>query len=480
MARENDFTWEDDLMTKSFQRQESHLKRLALSHGKDYGKPKPGSASEKRSLAYKDNVMKEVSSICFQISMFGNRTEDGREFIKFGELFKLNEKISNKCVGILQRARKHRLLHFSGETLWQGKDDQVVITLLRRNREIQIYFDHTKELLPNGTNGNVWIDIDSRKRAHFDFVTNVREVDDHTVAYHIRVNLAETLEDHSDQGECLAFTEEDGGAQTATEVSSVAETYKLTEPPLKLCAYKEYVPYPSEQAQDLPLFESVFCDHNLLEEASYFLQIQVQIHQLIINHEEEEVVEVTAEEVTTSDIFTYTPIKRELETTANLLLNLMKNSQYIHINCPTEHELTTSQDTVQRLESIQPNHHRVNVQISQPTATQTTFARSVYAIECPTVSTPRKSLDISIPPLPQYLPYTREKDKTNISPTSLPRNKARECNKPQFAISRHQFQSPSSQEKCKLKFNKCTTLYEPAKPVYESYKQYPKFSKPLP
>ena len=36
------------------------------------------------------------------------RTPDGVECIKFGELFKLNEKVSNKCVGILQRARKHR------------------------------------------------------------------------------------------------------------------------------------------------------------------------------------------------------------------------------------------------------------------------------------------------------------------------------------------------------------------------------------
>ena len=85
--------------------------------------------------------MEEVAKICYQISMFGtrwekrafkilalkllskryfyackallfvfspNRSADGTEQISFGELFKLNEKISNKCVGILQRARKHR------------------------------------------------------------------------------------------------------------------------------------------------------------------------------------------------------------------------------------------------------------------------------------------------------------------------------------------------------------------------------------
>ena len=36
------------------------------------------------------------------------RTSDGTEQILFGDLFKLNEKISNKCVGLLQRARKYR------------------------------------------------------------------------------------------------------------------------------------------------------------------------------------------------------------------------------------------------------------------------------------------------------------------------------------------------------------------------------------
>jgi hypothetical protein len=40
--------------------------------------------------------------------IFFNRTPDGVECIKFGDLFKFNEKVSNKCVGLLQRARKHR------------------------------------------------------------------------------------------------------------------------------------------------------------------------------------------------------------------------------------------------------------------------------------------------------------------------------------------------------------------------------------
>ena len=99
MATEEDFTWEDDLMTKSYQRQESHLAkqelkiyqigqivfphlldsygvlifccRLSKIHGKNYGKPIAGSASEKRSQEYQKNVIDEVASLCYQISLHG-------------------------------------------------------------------------------------------------------------------------------------------------------------------------------------------------------------------------------------------------------------------------------------------------------------------------------------------------------------------------------------------------------------------------
>ena len=49
------------------------MPRLAVTHGKDYGKPQPGSESEKRSLQYQKNIMEEVAKICYQISMFGTR-----------------------------------------------------------------------------------------------------------------------------------------------------------------------------------------------------------------------------------------------------------------------------------------------------------------------------------------------------------------------------------------------------------------------
>jgi len=33
-------------------------------------------------------------------------------------------------------------LHFAGETLWQGKDDNAVVTLLRKNRSASAFLPH--------------------------------------------------------------------------------------------------------------------------------------------------------------------------------------------------------------------------------------------------------------------------------------------------------------------------------------------------
>ena len=60
----------------------------------------------------------------------------------FGEIFNIYQKISNKVVGILARARKNRLVHFEGETLWQGKNDETNVTLLRSIVDIDVSTDH--------------------------------------------------------------------------------------------------------------------------------------------------------------------------------------------------------------------------------------------------------------------------------------------------------------------------------------------------
>lgn len=59
-----------------------------------------------------------------------NEESDNKEVtIKFKELFELYKVISSKIVGLLLRARKHGLVRFEGEMLYQGRDDNVIITM---------------------------------------------------------------------------------------------------------------------------------------------------------------------------------------------------------------------------------------------------------------------------------------------------------------------------------------------------------------
>ena len=57
--------------------------------------------------------------------------------IKFGRLFEIYVRISNKLVGVLLRARKHGLVHLEGETLFQRRDDHVPVSLLRPSKDIR-------------------------------------------------------------------------------------------------------------------------------------------------------------------------------------------------------------------------------------------------------------------------------------------------------------------------------------------------------
>lgn len=61
----------------------------------------------------------------------------GLNQITFGELFHIYENISNKVVGLLLRARKHELLTFEGEMLFQRVHDHVPIYLLHPYNEIK-------------------------------------------------------------------------------------------------------------------------------------------------------------------------------------------------------------------------------------------------------------------------------------------------------------------------------------------------------
>ena len=64
------------------------------------------------------------------ISDLGKHENEGTVVITFGELFEAYLTISNKLVGTLIRARKNKFVYFQGEMLYQGRDENVPITLL--------------------------------------------------------------------------------------------------------------------------------------------------------------------------------------------------------------------------------------------------------------------------------------------------------------------------------------------------------------
>ena len=89
-----------------------------------------GSKTDKRGKAAAVSIGKEVQELCRIIKEYGEDQGDGTYETTFKELFDLYQVISNKVVGVLLRARKHGLVHFEGEMLFQRRDDGVVITLL--------------------------------------------------------------------------------------------------------------------------------------------------------------------------------------------------------------------------------------------------------------------------------------------------------------------------------------------------------------
>lgn len=105
------------------------------------------------------SISKEVLELCSLIREYGEDKPDGRtvrlkrkitiaypmisvldqmlslQLISFGQLFDMYTVISNKLVGMLLRARKHGLLTFDGEMLYQRRDEGKVITLFPKVEE---------------------------------------------------------------------------------------------------------------------------------------------------------------------------------------------------------------------------------------------------------------------------------------------------------------------------------------------------------
>ncbi|XP_029990343.1 actin-binding Rho-activating protein [Sphaeramia orbicularis] len=101
-----------------------------LRKGDDgYGRPKDGSKTAQRGDRAQKHIHREMEEMVWIIRDMGFKDKQGRTIISFGRLFDRYVKISDKVVGILLRCRKHKMLDFEGEMLWQGRDDDVIITL---------------------------------------------------------------------------------------------------------------------------------------------------------------------------------------------------------------------------------------------------------------------------------------------------------------------------------------------------------------
>ncbi|XP_077990314.1 actin-binding Rho-activating protein-like [Glandiceps talaboti] len=114
----------------------SHRQRLDKDDP-DYARPVAGTKTDVRGKQAGQMVNKEIKELLHWIVRIGTQQEDGQISVKFGKLFETYNKISNKLVGMLMRARKQGLVHFEGEMLWQRRDDHVPIILLISPSEVQ-------------------------------------------------------------------------------------------------------------------------------------------------------------------------------------------------------------------------------------------------------------------------------------------------------------------------------------------------------
>lgn len=111
----------------------------------NYGRPKAGSLTEKRGIAAGHHIGKEIIQLCEVISENGQVNGDGTVRVTFGKLFNVYVYISDKVVGMLLRARKHGLLAFEGEMLYQRRDEAVTITLLKPLDEVRRLYSQSDD-----------------------------------------------------------------------------------------------------------------------------------------------------------------------------------------------------------------------------------------------------------------------------------------------------------------------------------------------
>ncbi|KAM0735415.1 Actin-binding Rho-activating protein [Formica fusca] len=105
----------------------------------EYGRPEAGSLSDLRGRKANAHILKEILELCEIISHEGTPCRDHPDVIAitFGDIFNIYTNISSKCVGLLLRARKQKYLEFEGECLFQRRDDDVPIFLVKPIEEIR-------------------------------------------------------------------------------------------------------------------------------------------------------------------------------------------------------------------------------------------------------------------------------------------------------------------------------------------------------
>uniref|UniRef100_A0A914XEM1 Costars domain-containing protein n=1 Tax=Plectus sambesii TaxID=2011161 RepID=A0A914XEM1_9BILA len=111
----------------------------------DYGRPKAGSLTERRGIKAGHHIGKQIIRVCEVITECGTEQPDGTVLITFGKLFSVYQYISDKIVGLLLRARKHKLVSFEGEMLFQRRDEDKLIVLLKPLEEVRALYEESDD-----------------------------------------------------------------------------------------------------------------------------------------------------------------------------------------------------------------------------------------------------------------------------------------------------------------------------------------------
>jgi len=116
----------------------------------DYGKPKEGSLTALRGQKAHKWVDENIEKLVTVIQKHGKFDETRHAIaITFADLFNAYSDVSDTLVGILQRAKKRRRIHFPGDMLFQGASDTIVISVV--DDSVDSHFAKLEKLSGKGT-----------------------------------------------------------------------------------------------------------------------------------------------------------------------------------------------------------------------------------------------------------------------------------------------------------------------------------------